>query len=380
MTIRVATQLARAQRLARGHRNEEAIALVRHLLNTISGDDSLRDEVLESLAEYQIHYPPARDDVQKTLAQLESSAPVDANLKTLWLRYYAGETEEAIHVAAKLTNEISTWEGQRRVRADLLIGKLCTDSHHLDEARKWLLHGIASARDDGDHHLLAACAGALAEVFYRAGLLQPALELIELDAALLPAGSLHVERLRVYRAHCYRQFGQRDAARGLYHEALQSARLRGFGEPFPARGLLWCDVLEVAELGQDHGQIQRIQRRIDDLRDWGDPHSLGHGLLAAAWVENWRRETARSKALLDEAATVFSEANFHSEATWCRGDDFMYSKRTNIPEAPAFNPPACDQWMASPSIGSVPQRWTKGRDHFAGRSPSDAMAWMGLFF
>jgi len=207
------------------------------------------------------------------------------------------------------------------------------------------------------------------------------LELIELDAALLAPGSLYYERLQVYRAHCYRQFGQLETARGLYHEAHQAAKLRGFGQSYPVRALLWCAVLDLASGANSGAQLAEIDAYLGELRALGEAHSLGHGLLGAAWAKQCCGDTARAAQLLDEATEVFEHARFESEAAWCRGDELAPSsdKRLSFPDA-SWRASACFYWLSEVPILAPQERWRAARAHFQARDVVAATEWMGLFF
>lgn len=206
-------------------------------------------------------------------------------------------------------------------------------------------------------------------------------KLAELDSALLPAGSVHVERLMVYRAHCYRQLGQVSAALSLYEEAYQAARLRGFGQSYPLRGALWCTVLEAVQSGTTAEFDSKVDGYLEQLWDFDDPYSLGLGLLAAAWLERRRGDESTAREHRREAARHFETRGFDAGAAWCRDETSEEPVSVKVPSVDrSENPlPACDQWLGDAELEDRAERRADARDAFERYDLKAARQWMGVF-
>ena len=375
--------LLRTRDLASYHRNREAITCLREALNSEELSQTWRHLLLANLAQLEVDFGPERQRATETIDALREFDSPQAAVESAWLAYYCGQVEEGLNIMA---SQFEDHGAKISPRAALLVGKLYTDQSRHEDARNWLLLSLHLARKAADQNQLAATFGALAEVFYRAGALDAALDLVELDAALLPPGSFHVERLRVYRAHLYRQSGQLDAARSQYHEAYQAACLRGFGQAYPLRGLLWCELLELVEdLQKDH-PFERILELLEELRQINEPHSLANGLLATSRAFYFRNREEESNALLQESFQLFQDSGFPLEAQWCNAclskapsSSFTPSDSPAILPVP-FAPGASDLWLTSIPLRPLAEGWHSARNSFNSDTMEAQLNWMGLFF
>lgn len=257
--------------------------------------------------------------VEERLRLLDIRDPWLARLNEAALAYHRGTPAAGLAAFGPAIVAGGPRPGRLWARAGLVLGKLYTDAGDVDAARLWLLEGMREARSCVDLDLLAACCGALGEVLYLGGQPLPALELFTLDATLLPPGSTHLERLMVYRAHCYRQYNQLAAARGLYEQALQAACLRGHGSGYPLRGLLWCAALELAGGGDEPTLRKEIDRTYEQLTEPGNSLSLGPGLLGRAWVVQRSGHRHAAAAMLQLARESLLAVGMVREGAWCAG-------------------------------------------------------------
>jgi hypothetical protein len=167
-----------------------------------------------------------------------------------WAAYFRGDLPHAgarFHHAWEADEGWGSW-------AALGLGKVATDLGRWGLARSWLLHAMALARADMDVSRLAAASGALAEVCCRAAdmagapgpdtpaaaLLRAAHELLELDAALLPVGSLDRRRVENYRAVCLGRLGAyrlTPGSAGRELRALREAHARMWSSHHAAEGV-----------------------------------------------------------------------------------------------------------------------------------------------
>lgn len=383
----IVENLERVRNLASYHRLDEAQELLEETLRQLDRPDIpepggvLSRPVLALLVELDIH-AGMLDEAEQHLERLSKVDPTRSGVEALWLSYYRGHLTDGLEQLAAFGPHLPRLEGRTRVRAFFAAGKLLSDAGRLDEARGWLLEAIRHARQAATQDLLAPLFGALAEVFYLGGDIRTALELAELDSALLPTGSVHVERLMVYRAHCYRQLDQVSAARSLYEEAYQAARLRGFGEAYPLRGAVWCSVLEAARSNTDAGFAREIEGNLQKLRGLGEPYSLCLALMAVSWLEGSRGDEKTSLEYRRKAASCLQEAGFGAVAAWCRGEAV---EERDSPELPSANPtdaplPACDRWLGEATLEDLSARRASARQAFERHDKAAAREWMGVFF
>lgn len=372
-------RIQRAHNLARHHRTSAAIVLMQETLEAQSWDEPIRTELLSALLEFQLD-SYALDDARSTLESLRPLHPTRATAEELRLCYGLGDLEKGLAKATILHDISNKLTPREQTRSYLAVGKLLTDSLRLEDARTWLVRALDQARHIADVDLIAACAGALAEVLYRVGAFREALQLLELDAALLPHGSVHADRLRVYRAHCYRQFGEIEAARSLYSESYQSARLSNADTSYAVRGLAWCAAIDVADALPIQAGITEIKDHIDEIAQthhFGRAHSLAHSHLALAWVVAKLDGIEASKEHLETARTLFDQEGFQHEAQWC-ASAFEDTPPPQPLIAPQTTLSAAFAWLQDIPLEPLHPRWQRAREQF-GNEPSPR-SWMGLFF
>lgn len=359
--------LVHARALARAHREPEAL----RLLDATGGRAVVgaRVELLVATGQFDL--------ARAALGELRRLDPWRSGLELLWMAYWGQARLDEVDVPALLAAEDDR-PPTDRCRLALGLGKVSSDAGDLDLARAWLLVALRRAREALDQDLVAASCGAFGEVLYLGGRVLEALDLLTLDAALLPAGSTHVERLMTYRAHAYRQLGQVAAARSLYEEALQAARLRGHGVAWPLRGVLWCAALEQSTGRSPASAGREIEQLLADLRAEGEPHSLGHGLLARAWLAAGEERAA----LVREARASFARGGYGHETAWC--DRLLGEPGPALGPGPdwrpATGPMACDGWLSAFVLEDPSERRTTALTAFGAASLEAGTAWMGAFF
>lgn len=377
-----AVELARAARdMRRAGRLNEAARLLKEALAHKTLDTNSRISLLSALCQAQVDIF-SLDEADQTLKALAELDPQRAQVEGLWLDYYRGDLQRGMKQIHALADTIFSWFGHKRRRAYLVVGKILCEAHHLAASRDWLLSGLDQARAAGDIDQLASFAGALAEVLYRGGAFIQALELIELDAALLPPGSQYIDRLRTYRGHCYRQLGQPEAARSLYEDARQSAALAGRPAAYPLRGVLWCDLIDLAQGGDKHTLLKRINHRLDALRKLGEAYSLGLGLLGGAWALNLLEQNpAKSSEWADEAAAIFTRERYSFEAAWCQQEiREPLSLDSSPPTPPEHTLAACFAWLEHIPLSEPYAHWKNALHAFNRPAEYPPQAWMGIFF
>ena len=372
MRVELYEALARVRALAGAHRGDAAVGLLDELAGA---GESARYECIAQRAEVLLSVGRL-DLADDAIEALRGIDPWRADLESGWVAYYRGAPAVSWSACARLVSGLAEREPRVRARAALLAGKLASDSGALDAARAWLVVALGCARQSLDGPSIAACAGALGEVFYLGGQGLAALDLIALDARMLAPGDAHVERLMVYRAHAYRQSQRVDAASSLYEEARQRARLRGHGEAYAVRGLLWCDAVQ-------GGSVHALVERIDLLRSLAEPSSLALGLLAFAWRLAANGQATDAEGAVHEAATLLGSSGYRREAAWC-GQLVGEADSDVAAEVPvlAGTTPAlvCDEWMLELPLEDARVRRASALRAFRGTRPTDALAWMGTFF
>lgn len=169
------------------------------------------DEIpeLESLKRVVAHYSRDRTycDSQQSRASLDELESCILG----WHHYYKASYEEAGDFFCEAWKKSDVWTSW----SALGMGKVCSDLGRWDDARRWLLESMRIARSESDLFRVAECAGALGEVFLRAGKPKDAWELFAFDQSLLPPGSEYRSRLENYRAVCLSRNGFPELAEPL---------------------------------------------------------------------------------------------------------------------------------------------------------------------
>lgn len=362
--------LTYARRLDQAHRKEEAVALLLSSLasHTPQRAGALVHEVVFLLVElYNAVWKP-RHLLEELLTQWELTDTPRGRCELAWADYRTTGTTDA-HELETLLQAASQAGAHTYLRTILLAGKVLTEQAALESARSWLLRGMTAAREQLNDEMLAAFAGALGEVFYLGDDVRTALELFDLDARLLAPGSRDVERLAIYRAHCYRQLSENDAARTLYSIARMRSELRGELSPYALRGLLWCAVID--------GDISSARSWLEALRTTDDKHSLALGLLAVASTLPANERASH----LNEAAELLEQEGYWRELAWVRKSPFpnpiFGGKILNTPvQAHELN--ACDRALLQVDLRKMSDVYDTSLKAFEqAASPTE---WMGAFF
>lgn len=384
-------RLRRARSLVRAREADEALRLLSEELVEAEavGDGDRTSAVLGELAEIQLT-SERWGEAEASISRLASGNPWRAGVERMWLAYFRRRPAEGLGELPRLLEGAHVRGERLRARMAHAAGKLCQIDGAADAARRWLLEALRHARAAREPGLVSACAGSLGEVLYQGGRPLAALDLFSLSTSLLPPGDVQVERLMGYRAHCYRQCGQLEAARSLYEECVQALELRGAAAAdggraskpsYSIRGLLWCDALEAARnhSGEAAG---RVKSRLIRLRQDDQSCSLGYGLLGAAWLDRLRKKRAEAEAQVAEARKVFAGAGYAPESAWCAA---VLGNPLALPEPappvlPDGAPLACDRWILDVPLQSRRERFLAGVKGFHAAAPGDGPAWMGLFF
>jgi len=351
--------LLQARRLADDERLDAALSLLAN-----AGDS---DAVLGLRAELLVDR--GRSDIaERSVRQLQERDPWRAAVEFLWLKYKTGTLNPTSEHLNTVIRGMDDGAKRIRARAALALGKLGSDRGELEAARAWLLSGLRWSREAADHALEAAFAGSLAEVLFLGGRVLESLDLLGLDTALIRPGSRHRYRLMVYRAHCYRQLGELEAARSLYDEAARAQELRGGVDGWALRGRLWTDALDAArrDLPFDGRPLGADE----------NPHCRGHTLLALAW------KTANMD-LVREAAHTFERAKYTDEADWCSavlGAPRTSSDRFGVLPIPEQVPMVCDAWVSSLELTELKARREDAVKRFRSPDFESGLVWMGTFF
>ena len=134
--------------------------------------------------------------------------------------YYGARYEDASRCFEKAWSLPGPWASW----AALGLCKVASDLGHWALARDWGLVALHLAREENDFERHSEAAGALGEVFLRAGQPKLAYELVSLDAALLPPGSGYRDRLTNYLAVCLGRLGEYSLAEPLLWHGFFAAR------------------------------------------------------------------------------------------------------------------------------------------------------------
>lgn len=389
---------ARALALSGQHRRHEAISALDEALEgqPTTTDPAVRAGFLGERIALELAVHPGAS-VTAWVEELRRLDEWRAGLEETWRDYYYQEPMSVARAMAALLESRATRTPRERARAALLAGKLASDAEELALARSWLLEAVREARACMDRDLVAAAYGALAEVFYLAGYTLIALELIALDAALLPPGSSDAQRLMVYRSHAYRQLSEWAVARCLCEEALQALRamqselaLNEIGTDrvpsraacYPLRSLVWTATLELA---RDSGSLaaRRDVRVLGErIEAAGEPHSTAHSLLSRAWLARTAQNNEDWSGLVARARSVFSSAGYKAEARWCDavlGSLRPVETRLEFPVRPLTSD-ICDAWMEQLMVPDLGTRRAASMDSFGTSGVEAGLSWMGVFF
>lgn len=362
--------LIRARRLDQAHRNTDAVALLQQALaeTAVPHSSALLHEVVFLLAEfYNASWEPKRV-LNDLLAQWDLVETRHGQCELAWADYRETGTTDPRRLEA-LLQDASLTGTRTQLRSMLVAGKILAEQSALESARSWLLRGMSAAREQLDDEMLAAFAGALGEVFYLGGDVLTALELFDLDTGLLPPGSRDVERLAIYRAHCYRQLDENDAARTLYNIARMRSELREEASPFALRGLLWCAVIDK--------NTADVTLWLQALRNTDDAHSLALGLLGVASTLPPKERTS----LLSDAEKLLEQEGYWRELAWVRSAPFpnpLFGGKTLDTPVHADELSACDRELAQLPLEAPQNIYNESARAFNEAEPPTG--WMRAFF
>jgi len=134
-----------------------------------------------------------------------------------WERYSKAQYGESATIAFKLLR--STDSPFLEAHASLVLAKVCSDCGYFESAANYASFCMNLSRKHEMTELMASASGTLGEVYLRAGNPLLALEMFELDDALLPVGSKWKGRVLCYKAHAYSRLHAHQAARLAYRDA-----------------------------------------------------------------------------------------------------------------------------------------------------------------
>lgn len=360
--------LVRARQLQRSNRRQEAIHIIQKVLrsDTAASSDGWQSLAALHLVELLGESPETEDEALQVLEQSGFAHRPEGRVEALVIAYRRGKA--TLDDASALAASADSLEGHWRGRLELMIAKLLAEFGALNVARNWFGRALATGRAIYDTDLVAAASGAFAEVLYLAGEPKSALELFSVDAQLLAHGSRDRERLMVYRAHCFRQLGQTEVARGLYAEALQLSEIRSESNAFALRGLVWCSVVENDSLG--------AHRWANELAGVRDVHSRALAEIGLAALEG---ASGRREQGLEYARCLLEGANYHREAAWCGGESYRGVSVPTLLESPLVEPTLdiCDLAHFEQPLRELVDVHDQSLEAF---TKGDALGWMGAFF
>ena len=209
---------------------------------------------LESLKRVVAHY--SKDNsYSDSLSNRESLNELESCILG-WRQYYKASYEEAGEFFRRSWANRDVWTSW----SALGMGKVCSDLGWWNDSRRWLLESMYIARSESDLFRIAECAGALGEVFLRAGKPKHAWELFDLDKSLLPSGSEYRSRLENYRAICLSRNGFPELAEPLLWGAFYAECESDSG----SANYSFASLASISWRHQDEGLMYRLKKVADE--------------------------------------------------------------------------------------------------------------------
>lgn len=214
------------------------------------------DEIpeLESLKRVVAHY--SRDSSPCESHQSRASLDELESCILGWHHYYKASYEEAGDFFREAWKKKDVWASW----SALGMGKVCSDLGWWNDSRRWLLDSMRIARSESDLFRVAECAGALGEVFLRAGRPKDAWELFAFDQSLLPPGSEYRSRLENYRAVCLTRNGFPELAEPLLWGAFYAECESGSG----SADYSFASLAAISLRHEDEGLMSRLSKVAED--------------------------------------------------------------------------------------------------------------------